>query len=105
MNQVTLQRTTRPGETFAVGDLRVTPEAQALILRVRGSTVVWNRPVAVVVERAGHVQRIPIVDVTRRLQIGLVGIALLVAISRLGVSIWKKERARDRVSESFHRGD
>jgi hypothetical protein len=37
---------------------------------------VWNRPTAIVVERAGRVERIPVWDVTRIVQ--LVLLALLV---------------------------
>ncbi len=65
---------TGEGSPVRVGDTTVTPVSQALVLRTpwlgRGgsgaaATFVWNRPVAVLVERAGRVERRPIVDVTR----------------------------------------
>jgi hypothetical protein len=105
MAQVSLRRINSSGETVTVGDVRVTPHAQALILRVPGGAIIWNRPVAVVVERAGQVQRLPIFDVTRCLELALIGLVVLVAIGQAGVTLWRKERAGARGSRSSHRAD
>lgn len=66
-------------EPVTVDDVTVTPRSRALVVRVPGGGFVWNRPTAVLVEQDGQVRRIPIVDVTRILQVGLLGLAVLTA--------------------------
>lgn len=63
------------GERVTAGEVSVTPQSQALIVRWPNGGWVWNRPVAVLVERNGTRERIPIVDVTRLIQWGLLGLA------------------------------
>jgi hypothetical protein len=77
-----------PGTPVRSGDTTVTPIARTLVLRIphvssqRASQTaqsfdaawVWNRPAAVLVERAGYTERIPIVDVTR---IALIALGLV----------------------------
>ncbi len=79
-NGKSLQRRTLPGKPITAGDITVTPQAQALILRWPGGGWVWNRPVAVLVERGGNVERIPIIDVTRFAQIGLYGLGFCLTV-------------------------
>jgi hypothetical protein len=67
-------------EPIVVGDTRVTPQAQAFSLRFPFGGIVWNRPTAVLVERDDLTQRIPIVDVTRVVQIALFGLVLTFSI-------------------------
>jgi hypothetical protein len=73
-----------PAEPVTVGEVTVTPRARALVVRLPQGGFVWNRPTAVTVERAGAVRRVPVVDVTRVLQLGLLvlGLAAAVAVSR-----------------------
>jgi hypothetical protein len=72
-------------EPMTVDDVTVTPQSKALIVRLPRGGFVWNRPTAVLVERDGRVRRISIVDVTRILQVGLLGLAVLMAsVSPLG---------------------
>jgi hypothetical protein len=66
-------------EPVTVDDVTVTPRSRALVVRVPGGGFVWNRPTAVLVEQDGRVRRIPIVDVSRILQVGLLGLAVLTA--------------------------
>ena len=73
------------GRPVIVGDVRVTPWSQALIIRLPFGQLVWNRPTAVVVERAGQAERIPVRDVTRLVQVGLFGLALGIGILTLAV--------------------
>jgi hypothetical protein len=42
---------------------------------------VWNRPVAVLVDRDGQERRVPIVDVTRVAQLVLYGFSLVFVLS------------------------
>jgi hypothetical protein len=64
-----------------VGEVTVTPRARALLVRLPWGGFVWNRPTAVMVERGGQVRRIPVVDVTRILQLGLLGLGVAIAVA------------------------
>jgi len=59
------------GEAVRVGDATLTPQSQAVVLRWPNGGLVWNRPVAVRVEQGEDVRQIPILDVTRLVQVGL----------------------------------
>jgi hypothetical protein len=66
-------------EPVTVHDVTVTPRSRALVVRLPRGGLVWNRPTAVLVEQDGRVRRIPIVDVTRILQVSLLALAVLTA--------------------------
>jgi hypothetical protein len=83
---------TMSGETVAVDDVAVTPQSQALTVRWPRGGWVWNRPVALLVERDEGTERIPIVDVTRVAQLGLYGLGLVFAI--VGLVLLTRERSR-----------
>jgi hypothetical protein len=75
------------GEPRELGDMTITPESRVLMVRFPGrwdGGYVWNRPAAIVVERDGERERIPIVDVTRMAQMGLlmslVGLAFITMV-------------------------
>ena len=78
------------GEPMTVGDTTVTPQSQALVVRWAGGGLVWNRPVAVLVERGGKTQRLPIADVTRRAQWGLLGLTMSFAL----ITKWGRQRRK-----------
>ena len=61
-------------------NLSITPQSQALSLRWPNGGFVWNRPVAVRVEKDGQVERVPIVDITRLAQVILWGLSGLFAL-------------------------
>lgn len=82
-NSSLVQRRMLLGDEITVGDITVTPQAQALTLRWHGGGWVWNRPVAVLVERGGSVERIPIIDITRIAQAGLFGLGLCLTVLTL----------------------
>jgi hypothetical protein len=65
-----------------VGDVTVTPRARALVVRLPQGGLVWNRPTTVTVERAGAKRRVPVVDVTRILQLALVALAAAITAAR-----------------------
>jgi hypothetical protein len=76
-------------EPVTVDDVTVTARSRALVVRLPRGGLVWNRPTAVLVEQDGQARRIPIVDLTRILQVGLIGLAVLTA----GVSVfWFRRR-------------
>lgn len=55
------------GTPTTAGDATITPLARSLILRWPRGGVVWSGPSAVVVEREGTTEHIPIVNVNRRI--------------------------------------
>ena len=50
---------TLSGAAVAVGDVTVTPQSQALIVRFPQGGLVWNRPVAVLIRQHGETKRVP----------------------------------------------
>jgi hypothetical protein len=72
-----IQWTTRSGDPLTVGDVTITPQSQALTIRGPFGGFVWNRPVAVLVEREEGVERVPIIDVTRLVRWSLVAMNAL----------------------------
>ena len=86
-----VQWQTTSGEAVAVGDITVIPQSQALTVHLPFGGFVWNRPTAVVVERDGRAERIPIYDVTRVLQLGLLGLSLVFAFAPWIKSARRKE--------------
>lgn len=73
------------GEPYATGTARITPLARSLTVRWRQAGWVWARPAAVLVERDGRTERVPVPDWTRRIQFGLLGAGLFAAlIARIG---------------------
>jgi hypothetical protein len=76
---------------LTVGDVTVTPWARALVVRLPRGGFVWNRPTAVTVQRAGAERRLPVVDVTRLLQLALLALAAAIAIA-IGRSLHAERR-------------
>lgn len=71
---------TLAGETVRAHGYSVTPEAWSLQMRWPWGGLVWNRPVAVIVDDGEKEERIPIVDVTRITQISLLVSVFLVGL-------------------------
>lgn len=82
-----IQWQTTLGKPISVGDVTLTPQSQALIVRWPNGGLVWNRPTAILVERQHQTQRIPIFDVTRILQLGLLGFSLLLGIITFALTV------------------
>lgn len=82
------------GEPIAVGGVTIYPESRALVVRLPFGGFVWHRPTSVVVQRAGSTERIPIVDVTRVAQVGLLVGTLVLML----VSLRKTRQSRASVS-------
>ncbi len=80
-----VQFKTEEGSPVSVGDTTVTPVSQALVFTPwpggdrsgAAGAFVWNRPVAVLIERAGRVERRPILDITRILVWTILAASLL----------------------------
>ncbi|HEV8632824.1 MAG TPA: hypothetical protein VG370_01085 [Chloroflexota bacterium] len=71
------------GEPVTLGQVRLVPQSRALVVRLPFGGFVWNRPVAVRVERGGETTRVPIHDVTRVVQLGLFGLSFVVLVAAL----------------------
>jgi hypothetical protein len=71
------------GQPMTVGEITVTPQSQAIIVRLPRAGFVWHRPTAIVVEQDGQKQHFPIRDVTRSFQLCLLGIGLALLLGRL----------------------
>src|SRR6266567_4119938 len=66
------------GQSVVVHDLTLTPQSQVLIIRFPWGAWVWQRSTALQVERNGRVEQLPIVDLTRLIQLGLVGLGVVI---------------------------
>ena len=64
----------------ALGKVTVTPQSQALTICWPYGGWVWNRPLAILVERGAQTDRAPIVDVTRVAQLGLFAFSLIFSL-------------------------
>jgi hypothetical protein len=82
------------GEPLTVNGTTLTPQSRAFSLRWPNGGLVWNRPVAVLVEREGQVERLPIADVTRYAQIALYGSALFFALMALVASLGRRRKRK-----------
>jgi hypothetical protein len=83
------------------GDSRVVPRARALTIEAPQAVFVWNRPTAVILSRDDRTQRIAIPDLTRLLQLGILGSAAAVCLASLlagkhheGGAKWKRRTRR-----------
>jgi hypothetical protein len=84
------------GPPVVAGDITVTPQFQALIIRLPIGSFVWNRPTAILVERDGQTKRFPIRDSTRILQLSLLGFSVVLSIVSLIKFSQRKGSNHDR---------
>jgi len=82
------------GSPVRAGDITVTPQSRALIVRLPFGGLVWRRPTAVLVERAGQTSRIPIVDVTRVVQLALLGASMFVVLVTVRIQLSRRKEKR-----------
>jgi hypothetical protein len=90
-----LQWQTASGDKVTVGDVTVTPQSRALTVRWPRGGLVWNRPTAVLVERGDETERIPVVDVTRMAQLGLLGLSLVFSMIIMALSIRRRRNRNE----------
>ncbi len=72
------------GSSTQIGAFQVTPQSQSISIHLPFGGFVYNRPVAVVVERDGTIDRIPIVDVTTLVLISLAGFSFFFSMVLAG---------------------
>ena len=81
------------GQSVVVHDLTLTPQSQVLSIRFPWGTFVWHRPTSILVKRNGRVEQLPIVDLTRVIQLGLVGLSVVI-ITITGFVQFARERRK-----------
>ena len=78
-----VQYETSFGQSVDTGEIVVTPISRVLILTLPFYNLVWNRPVAVIVDQDGSSKKLPIVNVTLLLQVAMLAIGFSAAILTL----------------------
>ena len=75
-----IQKETYLGQPVTVGERTITPQSQAVMMRLPFAGWVWNRPTAVLVTENNQTSTIPIPDPTRWALWTLTGISVLVSL-------------------------
>ena len=83
-----IEKETHIGVPFTVGTRTITPQSQAVMVRLPIGGFVWNRPTAVLVTEDNQTITIPIPDPTRLVLWALTGVGVLVS---LFVWLFKRE--------------
>lgn len=91
-----VQARTTAGAPVTVGGVTVTPQAWVIIVRLPRGFLVWNQPTGVLIERAGRVERRPIIDVTLTVQAALWALALAATLTRAFIHTLRQETTHDR---------
>jgi hypothetical protein len=86
-----IERRDSLGSPATIGDTTITPLARSWLVRWPGGGAVWSGPAAIIVEREGRTDRIPIVDVNRRILWGL----RLGAVALIATWIARDRRRKD----------
>jgi hypothetical protein len=90
---------TTAGRQVTVGDITLTPQAQSLIIRWPYGGWVWTRPIAVQAvrnDRPGQqAARLPIIDITRLVQVGLLALSLIFSIITLFLIIQQRRNRNE----------
>ena len=97
MNTPYLQVIKRKGEPFYNSGHRIVPISKAYILQFPGlhGGIVWNRPVGMAVSSSDGQERIlPVHDLTRRVQLSLLGVILAFGLLTILFSSRKHELNR-----------
>lgn len=82
---------TKTGEPITAGGRTITPQSQALVIRLPFGGFVWNRPTAVLVGHDNQTEQIPISDTTRLIQL-----ALLMATLSFSLIVWLTNKSVKR---------
>ncbi len=80
------QLQTLSGEPVLANGVTVTPQSQALTIRLPFWSFVYNRPSAILVGSEGRTERIPIIDVTRVAELTLALFVILLALAARSVN-------------------
>ena len=89
-----LEVKTVEGEAIRMSGYAITPQSQSIILGRGSGGIIWNRPLGVIVEENGTQQRLPIIDVTRLVQIGLLVFGALCSTIGMISYIKRKDKTK-----------
>lgn len=82
------------GRPVTLHNRTITPLTQVLALRWPQGGFVWNRPVALLIEQDGQVERVPVLDMTRFVQVALFSCAIFVLLATFWLPRFNKEKTR-----------
>ena len=85
-SQKFIQYQTKSGQPVTAGSLAVIPRSRALIVRWPFGGWFWNRPVSVTYQDGEQTRRMAIIDLTRLIQLSLLGLAVIFVTTGLIVS-------------------
>ena len=91
MKGISFNRQTVAEAGVVVDGRRVTPLAQLTAIRFPVGGIVWSRPVAVEIEEHGRVERVAVLDTTRRVQLLLWSTAAAAGLASQLITIARKE--------------
>jgi hypothetical protein len=91
-----IQRQTISENKIKIGDASVTPQMQSVMLGWPYGRLVWNRPIAIVLEQDNQATRIPITDITRILIGGFLGLGLFFAMATILLSFQQRRKNHER---------
>ena len=75
-----IQKETRTGVPITVGERTITPQSEAVSVRLPFGGLVWNRPTAVHITQNNQTITVPITDPTRQALWALAGVGVVVSL-------------------------
>lgn len=75
------------GNPRMVRNWKITPQSRTVEIRWTGGGLLWNRPVALLVEQEGESRRLPIRDRTRLIQVVFFGLSVVFGLMTLMVAL------------------
>lgn len=75
-----IERQLESSEAIYIDDVIIMPQSESYFIRTPWGNAVHVRPAAVFIDNGGEVTRHPIIDVTRRAQIVLLGLSLVFVV-------------------------
>jgi hypothetical protein len=70
---------TKAGQPLITARGKVTPISSSLLVRFPFGGFVWNKPVAIDLEQGGHIQHLPVVDITRLAIMTMTGVGIVMS--------------------------
>lgn len=85
---------TLSGDPVVVGNTTVIPQTRVLTVELPFGGFVWNHPTGVVVKQGEEVERLPIVDVTRVIQLAMLGLSVFFGMVTVFISVFNWSRRK-----------
>jgi hypothetical protein len=88
------------GQPVVVGTTRITVQSWSLVVGWLALGVIWRHPTAALVEVDGRAARLPIHDVSRLIEVGLLGLGFAIVI--VMASMRRKEHVSIDIARPLH---